>query len=195
MEAFETAKTTLEEDQEFLAKLAPMCVDKEKDFAKRKMMRANEEAAISQAVAILNSPSAFDTFTKTKQQFIQSPSFMQIASYNRDFSSTRKTVQVQLQTQARRMKSLKLARVAAMLELGNPFATVLDEIKKMLALLDEEQKSDDEQKEWCVSEREENHGQIEDELKPKVEELESKIEELDMDINKPEEGLKDTIKT
>jgi len=194
MEALESAKTQLTDDKEFLAKLAPMCEDKEKEFGKRKMMRANEEAAISQAVAILNSDSAADTFSKTKKELIQTPSFLQLGSYNQDLSAVRSTVRVQLQAQARRMQSLKLARVAAMLELGNPFTAVLDEIDKMLVLLDEEQKTDDENKAWCETERDENNKLMEEELEPKVEDLKNMITKLDEDINKPEEGLKDSIK-
>jgi len=195
LESLESAKTQLADDQEFLEKLAPMCEEKEKEFTKRKMMRANEEAAISQAVAILDSDSASDTFTKTKQAFIQNPSFIQIRSYNRDLTSVRKTVTALLQSQARQMKSLKLARVAAMLELGNPFNDVLDEIKKMLALLEEEQKADDENKAWCETERDENNKLKEEELEPKVESLKNKIDELDAAINEPETGLKDQIKS
>eukprot|EP00746_Dinoflagellata_sp_MGD_P161076 gnl/MRDRNA2_/MRDRNA2_88103_c0_seq1.p1 gnl/MRDRNA2_/MRDRNA2_88103_c0~~gnl/MRDRNA2_/MRDRNA2_88103_c0_seq1.p1 ORF type:complete len:782 (+),score=266.46 gnl/MRDRNA2_/MRDRNA2_88103_c0_seq1:210-2348(+) len=195
MEALESAKTQLTDDKEFLAKLAPMCEDKEKEFSKRKMMRANEEAAISQAVAILNSESAADTLSKTKKEgFMQMPSFLQLGSHNQDLSAIRTTVRAQLQAQARRMKSLKLARVAAMLELGNPFTAVLDEIDKMLALLEQEQKTDEENKAWCETERDENNKLKEEELEPKIEDLKNMITNLDEDINKPEEGLKDSIK-
>jgi len=93
------------------------------------------------------------------------------------------------------MKSLKLARVAAMLEVGNPFDTVLDEIKKMLTLIDEEAKRDKEQKAWCEQERDENNKLKEEELEPKIEKLENMIEKLEEDINAPEEGLKDSIKS
>lgn len=81
-----------------------------------------------------------------------------------------------------------------MLEVGNPFNDVLDEIKKMLALLEEEQKADDENKAWCETERDENNKLKEEELEPKVESLENKIDELDMAINEPETGLKDQVK-
>lgn len=130
-----------------------------------------------------------------RKKFIQTASFIQIRSYNGDLSSVRKAVGTQLQVISRRMQSLKLARVAAMLEMGNPFSAVLDEIKKMLVLLDEEQKSDEEQKAWCEQERDENNKLKEEELEPKIEKLENMIDELDSDINAPEEGLKDSIKS
>lgn len=196
LETLEEAETELKEDTEFLSKLRPMCEEKEKQFNERKMMRANEEAAVAQAIGILDSDSAADTFKKTKKkELLQIPSFMQIASHNQDLadSSTRQTVQAELQAQARQMKSLKLARAAAMLELGNPFTDVLAEIEKMLKLLDEEAKADEEQKEWCLTEREENED-LKSETEEKIESLENRIDELDMAINKPEEGLKDSIK-
>merc|ERR1711871_1286984 len=65
-ETLDSAKTDLANDEDFLSKLLPMCAKKAKQFEERKAMRANEEAAISQAVAILNSDSASDTFGKSK---------------------------------------------------------------------------------------------------------------------------------
>merc|ERR1712159_398647 len=71
--------------------------------------------------------------------------------------AVRDTVKQLMQKAARAQKSLKLARIAVLLEADNPFTVVLDEIDKMLKIIDEEQKADEEQKEWCESEREENH--------------------------------------
>merc|ERR1719359_1325818 len=52
--------------EEFQEKLLAMCAIKAKEFEKRNMMRANEEAAISKAIAILNSDEAFEAFGKVK---------------------------------------------------------------------------------------------------------------------------------
>merc|ERR1719482_1068096 len=62
----EAIEEDLANDQEFLAKLLVMCATKAKEFEERKMLRANEEAAISQAIAILNSDAAFEAFGKVK---------------------------------------------------------------------------------------------------------------------------------
>merc|ERR1719236_76075 len=107
--------------------------------------------------------------------------------------SVRESVLRQLQKAARSQKSLKIARIAALLDAGNPFTTVLDEIDKMIKLIDEEQKSDEEQKEWCETEREENHKKKEEKEK-KIEDLKAKIEELVDRIENPETGLKVQIK-
>jgi hypothetical protein len=50
------------DDEEFLDKLLPMCAEKAKGYEKRKVMRANEEAAIAEAISILNNDEAFATF-------------------------------------------------------------------------------------------------------------------------------------
>merc|ERR1719420_2493240 len=63
----------------------------------------------------------------------------------------------------------------------------------MIKLIDEEQKSDEEQKEWCETERDENH-KLKEEKEKKIEDLKAKIEELVDRIDNPETGLKAQIK-
>merc|ERR1719281_639258 len=60
------AKQSLADDQDFLAKLLVMCEEKAKEYEARKLMRANEEAAIAEAIAVLNSDAAFDSFGKVE---------------------------------------------------------------------------------------------------------------------------------
>merc|ERR1740138_133404 len=55
------------EAESFLASLTDMCSAKAKEFEERKVFRANEEAAIAQAVAILNSDAAFETFGSARR--------------------------------------------------------------------------------------------------------------------------------
>merc|ERR1719506_2837888 len=59
------AKKQKASDEEFLEKLIPMCKEKAKQYDKRKVMRANEETAIAEAISILNSDAAFATFGTT----------------------------------------------------------------------------------------------------------------------------------
>jgi chromosome segregation ATPase len=73
--------------------------------------------------------------------------------------------------------------------MGNPFTTVLKEITKMIALIDKEEKADDDQLSWCNSERETNdeaHG----EKVQQISDLKSAIDELTTLIEDPETGLK-----
>merc|ERR1719409_2275759 len=45
-----TSKKQKADDEEFLEKLLPLCETKAKGFANRKLLRANEEAAIAEAI-------------------------------------------------------------------------------------------------------------------------------------------------
>merc|ERR1719465_188039 len=60
-DAISTKKTQKADNEEFLAKLQKMCAAKTKEFEDRKMVRANEEAAVAEAVSILNSDEAFES--------------------------------------------------------------------------------------------------------------------------------------
>merc|ERR1719181_354903 len=60
----ETMEAELAADQEFLATLTERCSAKAKEFEKRNQLRAGEEAAIAEAISILNSDAAFESFGK-----------------------------------------------------------------------------------------------------------------------------------
>merc|ERR1719326_2105232 len=59
-----TAKERLADDEDFLASLTERCAKKKAEFEKRNMLRSQEEAAIAEAIAVLNSDAAFATFGK-----------------------------------------------------------------------------------------------------------------------------------
>merc|ERR1719161_2356145 len=152
-------------DEEFLGKLIKMCADKKAEFEDRKMVRANEEAAIAQAISILNSDEAFDTFgaTKAATTGATGPAFLQVTTKANGLS-LRQRLANKLKRQAKLTKSLKLARIAVSLEGGNPFNKVVEELDNMIALIDKEEKEDYEQKTWCDSEREENQGVLDEKI-------------------------------
>merc|ERR1719473_2592218 len=103
--------------------------------------------------------------------------------------SIREQLQKELSRTAKRTKSLKLARIAVSLEVGNPFDKVIEELDSMVELIAKEEKADDEQKAWCDSEREENHAQLDDKTTNK-ESLEGRVVELTDTIENAETGLK-----
>merc|ERR1719301_277894 len=72
-----TAKERLSDDSDFLASLTSRCAKKKAEYEKRNMLRAQEEAAIAEAIAILNSDAAFSTFGKVDATSTGSTSFMQ----------------------------------------------------------------------------------------------------------------------
>jgi len=189
------AKKLKKSDEEFLEELLPLCETKAKGYENRKLLRANEEAAIAEAISILNSDDAFATFGgvsatstgKTKAAFIQ------LSSVRRhQVSNVRQQVQSVLEKAAKDVKSARISKVLAKLQAENPFDTVLTEIDKMIELIAEEGASDKENLDWCKKERKDNNA----ELKKKKKEilgLEKEIDRLTKLIEDPKEGLKAQI--
>merc|ERR1719161_178275 len=180
-------------DEEFLGKLIKMCADKKAEFEDRKMIRANEEAAIAQAISILNSDEAFDTFgaTKATTEGATGPAFLQVSKNSKGLS-LRQRLANKLKRQAKQQKSLKLARIAVSLEAENPFNKVVAELDSMIALIDKEEKEDHAQKAWCDSEREENQAVLDEKITNK-EALEGQMVELTDEIKNEETGLEKQI--
>merc|ERR1719487_1212427 len=189
------AKKQKANDEEFLEKLIPMCEEKAKQYEKRKILRANEETAIAEAISILNSDAAFATFgtvDATSSGAQGPPGFIQLRAVHKHMSgkdNARRMVQKVLQNAAKDTKSARLSKVLAKLQAENPFDEVLDEIDKMLALIEEEAKQEKENKEWCETEREENHKEKK-KLEKEMKSLEKTIDELDDRINNEKDGLK-----
>merc|ERR1719236_430806 len=88
-EAKAEAEKSLAEDSDFLAKLTKMCATTTKQYEMRKMIRSGEVAAVSQAIAILNSESAVDSFSKTKTT--GDAAFLQVRSTTRRQTARRHT--------------------------------------------------------------------------------------------------------
>merc|ERR1719183_3038691 len=196
-EQLEEQTSLLAESEEFLAKLLVMCADKAKEYDTRKRIRANEEAAIAQAIAILNSDAAFETFgsVKATSEGGTGPTLLQLgATHRHKARDTRRLVLELLRGAAGKNRSLRLAKIAVLLEADNPFDTVLAEIEKVLAIIAKEGAADKENLDWCNKEREDNHADLE-EKKSQISGLEDKIAELDDLINLPETGLLAQIET
>ena len=80
-----------------------------------------------------------------------------------------------------------------MVQKGNPFTEVLDEIEKMLKLIVKEGKQDKENLDWCNTEREENDASHAEKVN-QIDTLNGEIETLEETIDDPEIGLKAQIK-
>merc|ERR1719174_486715 len=137
-----TVSDELATDQEFLGDLTTRCAEKKKEFEHRTMLRANEEAAIAQAISILNSDAAFATFDKAGVQ-----SFVQLKQDKE--KAVRGKVLKELLSAGRKTHSMKLARIASALAAFNPFAKVLEMIRNTITLIEEEEKTDVQKKDWC----------------------------------------------
>merc|ERR1719440_462620 len=85
-----TAEQRLSDDTDFLATLTDRCAKKKAEFEKRNMLRSQEEAAIAEAIAVLNSDAAFETFGTVSATSTGSTSFFQMSeSQNKDAQKVR----------------------------------------------------------------------------------------------------------
>jgi len=188
--------------EDFLGKLLDMCAAKKKTYEEHVALRTNEETALSEAIAILNSDAAFATFgtvTATSEgatSFVQTRRVAVRQHVARSEPARRVVAQAFLQkaaaTQDAKAASV-LSRIASMLQANNPFATVLAEIKKMIELLASEGKHDAEHKAWCDDERKKTNDDITAKTK-QINTLTEEIQTLVTAIEDPETGLKVLIK-
>merc|ERR1719463_218490 len=108
-----TAQQRLADDQEFLASLTDRCAKKKAEFEKRNMLRSQEEAAIAEAIAVLNSDAAFATFGSVSATSTGSTSFVQIsASQNQDAQKVRSAAAAALAGASKKLHSVRLAKIA-----------------------------------------------------------------------------------
>jgi chromosome segregation ATPase len=192
-------KTALEEatkqkgdDEDFLEKLLEMAAKKAKNYEERKMLRANEDAAIAECISILNSDEAFDTFGTTDATSTGATSFVQIRQLRGGLEQQQAQLALILERAASQGHNTRLARIAASVRTGHVFTSVMDEIKKMKETIVEEGTADSEQLSWCKSERTNSDADL-DAKKSQIKTLNSAIDKLDGTINDPKTGLKDMI--
>lgn len=187
--------------QAFLASLSKAVAEKSSEYGQRTMLRTNEEAAIAQAIAILNSDEAFHTFGKVSATSTGATGFLQFrairihtatssrtnANGTVDVSATSQAlVERSLQTCSKR--SRKVLRVLALLQAGNPFERVLEEITKMQTLIQKEGKVDQMQLDWCNTERDANNVELLSK-NTQIGTLNGGIEDTRISINDPVTGL------
>jgi len=145
----ETVQGELASDTQFLADLTDRCALKKKEYEHRTMLRTNEEAAIAQAISILNSDEAFATFDEAGVQ-----TFVQLDSKD----SVRSRVAQSLMGK----HSRRLTRIAQALKAANPFEKVLQMIDESIAVIDQEEKADDEKHAWCAKEQADSNADSDD---------------------------------
>merc|ERR1719235_2572424 len=116
----DTADTRLADDQEFLASLTDRCAKKKADFDKRNMLRSQEEAAIAEAIAVLNSDAAFATFGKVSATSTGATGFIQTSkSEDQDMQKVASTAAAALARTSKELHSVRLAKIAMALQSKN----------------------------------------------------------------------------
>jgi len=170
----------IEADKKFLANLEKNCAAKKKEWAIRTKMRAEELVALADTIKVLNDDDALELFKKTLPS--ASASFMQM-------TVTNKAVETRALVLLQAPHSVRLDLIALALrgkKVG--FEGVIKMIDEMVATLAQEQKDDDNKKEYCESEF--------DTSDDKKKALERSISDLETAIAKTEEAiaaLKDSI--
>ena len=165
---FRSKDTTaeMEETQAFVANLAAQCATKKKEWAERSKVRAEEIAAISEAIKILNDDDALELFKKTIPS--ASSSLLQLSSG----ASTAKARALAVIRKAQKgHKSPALDFIALALngkKIG--FAKVIKMVDEMVVNLKKEQQDDDAKKEYCEK--------MMDEAEDKVKALELAVSEI-----------------
>merc|ERR1719198_350041 len=169
----EDTRNSLSADQKFLMNLKETCQMTDQEWEERQKSRAEEIKAVSEALAILSSDDAHDTFTKTFN-FVQTK-VETTDRQNRDKASAL------LFKAAKANGNPRLAALAARVRL-DAFTKVKAAIDDMIAALLKEKADEIKHKDFCTEGL--NTNERETELKQRdIEELEAKISDLTVTID------------
>merc|ERR1719238_1891201 len=190
----EDTTAEMKETQAFLANLSVQCAEKKKEWAERQSMRAEEVAAVGQAIKILNDDDALDLFKKTLSLSQTSAVLLQ------DKSTSARALRARtVLAKARKTSShaTTLSLLEAQLKAKKvDFSKIVAQIDGMVKVLDAEQKEDDDTKVFCTKEiekAEEEKAATEDGIaasEAAIEEMEESSATLAAEI----EGLEKEIK-
>merc|ERR1719169_45299 len=191
-----TAQQRLADDQEFLASLTDRCAKKKAEFEKRNMLRSQEEAAIAEAIAVLNSDAAFATFGTVGATSTGATGFIQFReSKNEDAQKGRSTAAAALARSSKELHSVRLAKIAMELsskgKATNPFTKVLENINGTVDLIDAEEADDSQKLATCNKEQEINNKKRDDK-KAKMDELTASISELEISAKSTRKQIAET---
>merc|ERR1719453_609076 len=166
----EDTRNSLAADQKFLLNLKETCQNTDQEFEERTKTRAEEIKAVSEALAILSSDDAHDTFTSTFN-FIQKSSKK---------SSTREKAEKILLKAAKKTGDAKIAKLATRVQLDG-FKKVSEDIDGMIADLKKEKDADVKMKDFCIEALHKNEVAIEMKARD-IEQLDAKISTLTAEI-------------
>merc|ERR1719352_1580687 len=144
-----TAEMT--ETNAFVANLASTCALKNKEWGERQTMRAEEIAAVSQAIKILNDDDALDLFKKTMALPQTSMRFMQTSAKHASALRAARSIAALAKKDPAHAPRLALLQYSLRAK-SVDFSKILAQIDGMMKVLGEEQKTDDETKTFCSKE-------------------------------------------
>merc|ERR1719305_1535765 len=171
----EDTRNTLSADQKFLMNLKETCQMTDAEYEERQKARAEEIKGCSEALAILSSDDAHDTFTRTFN-FVQVKKSLKVE--DKRVNEAEKV----LFTAAKKLGNPRLAALASRVRL-DAFGKVTEQIDGMVKDLKKEKADDIKQKDYCTEEL--NNNERAQELKARdIEGLDAKIADLAATIDK-----------
>merc|ERR1719359_1734284 len=172
-------------DTKFLSDLKERCANADAEFEERTKARNEEQQAVAETIALLNSDEAHDLFGST-MGFTQ-----------KRVVSTRQRAVEALRAAAKRTGSQMLARLAVVAKL-DAFVKVKEAIDNMVAELKFQQKDEVKHRDFCIAEFAENEKQTAfasddlSDLKTEEEELTSTIDTLTQELSDANAEIADT---
>merc|ERR1719389_1222201 len=163
-EDLDDTRNSLAADQKFLMNLKETCQMTDQEYAERTKTRAEEIKAVSEALAILSSDDAHDTFTSTFN-FVQTGR-----------KSKREAAAAVLAASARTFRNPRMSALASRMRLDG-FRDLQKDIDGMVADLKKEKAADVKQKDFCVEALHKNSMNLEMKARD-IEQLDGKIAEL-----------------
>merc|ERR1719197_241822 len=154
--ALDDAEAELADAQKMLATLKVQCVEKTKEFQARSALRAEEVAAISEAIAILNDDDALDVFKKAvpAAAMVQTVGFLQ-AKHGKASKMAKAQTMIASLASTYNSKPLSLLAYSMRTQLKTKtqnFGMLMGMIDNMVKILGDEQAEDDKHKEFCNTE-------------------------------------------
>merc|ERR1719181_623528 len=146
----EDTQADLAETKKFLGDLGVQCATKKAEWGERQKLRAQEVAAVGEAIKILNDDDALDLFKKTMSFADTSMQFLQKSSKSAVALRARHTLLAAAQSGTH---STELSLIAAALKSkAVDFSKITSMIDGMVDVLSKEQADDEAQKKFCDDE-------------------------------------------
>merc|ERR1740138_1980159 len=161
----EDTRNALDADQKFLMNLKETCQNTDAEWAERQKARQEEIKGCGEALSILSSDDAHDTFTRTFN-------FVQL----RKTEKSRDAAEKMLYAAAAKFGNPRFSAIAARVRL-DAFGKLIDDIDGMVKDLKKEKADDIKQKDYCNDELHKN-AMGQDKKKKQMERLDAKIADL-----------------
>merc|ERR1719426_60781 len=189
-----TAKATLLDEQEYLTTIKAQEADTTAMYNQRLKDRAEEKKAVNMAMTVLNQENPSTTL-------LQRHSSVRSKVHGRKglFPTMPPCARCQqaslfLRQRASQVHSELLATAAMATGSGQALAPVIGQLQELVTRLDEQQRAEEEHKEWCEHELSET-AKTKAHHEMLVEEFKSKIEETKAEIAEKQQAIKDTAES